>query len=270
MASYSDLEKQLNNLTPKEVTETLQRQFDIELKKIIKRNIIISRGSVTGLNESAGKIIKDAVSTFIKSPQYKDSLKELLRNIEGVSKTKQSIYKDADFVIPKTDLTNAQKLATDEFIDAMNEDGLNARFNQILRTSIYDSIRLGLSQNDLISSVSTALKTKKGEPIMANHVTNLTQMASDSYSKSIDQAIFNKYEDRITHFRVVGTLIDTSSPQCVRAVKDYNREIPIDEVDDWIAFAKENGGNEDLSPKNLSKLGGHPRCRHSFSPIIKL
>jgi hypothetical protein len=106
---------------------------------------------------------------------------------------------------------------------------------------------------------------------MSSHVNQIAQSAADSYSKVIDQTVWDKYQDKITHIRVVGSLIETSSPQCRKAVEQYEREIPVGkELDAWIEFAIKNGGSEDLTVDTLPTLGGHYACRHQWIPVIKV
>lgn len=268
MATYAELEKSLEGLAPKEIVNRLRKVFEEQIAASIERSLTTSRGRVTGLVDSGGQIVKKAITDFVKTKAYKDGLTALLRNVNDVPAVKAGIYKKAGLNISVSSVTSAQKLAINEFMDAMNEDGLNARFNQILRTSIYASVKEGLSQADLVKKINESM-VRGNTPILESHVTDIARTAADSYSKAIDQEVLDKYKDRVTHIRVVGSLIDSSSPQCRQAVEKYDREIPMDKINEWIAFAKKHGGNPDLTINNLPTLGGHYGCRHQWIPIIK-
>lgn len=247
----------------------LERQMVRDIIRQINSQIVTSGGKVVGLNSSAGNVIKRSISTFYRSPAYRNSIAKILKNLDVAVDEKLKVYKDQDLEISKDRLNVEQKLVIDEFIDNLSEDGLNSRFNQPLRNLIYDNIRNNLSQNELLQNITNKIESGKIDSEFGRYVKNATRQAADAYTSIVDKKILEQFKDRITHIRVVGTLIETSSPQCRQAIEKYDREIPVEKLDNWIRFAIDNGASEELTIDNLPVLKGHFGCRHQWIPIIK-
>jgi hypothetical protein len=248
----------------------IEKSLIDEVLTALRASVSTQGGVITSIDTSAGRLVSDAIKKFVESEAYKKSLARFLQDVQIQSNARINLYKDANMPISTSDVSLQQNVILNQFIDALNESGLNSRFNQTLRTAIYDNIRLQQSQAQIERTLRDRIRSNGNQPSDLNrYVRQISIQAADAYNRAIDTEIFRTYKDRITHFRVVGSLIDTSSPQCRQAVEKYNREIPIEELDKWITFAQEHGGDPTLSKDNLSTLGGHYNCRHQFLPIIK-
>ncbi len=248
----------------------LERDMLAILIAEINATLITSGGIIEGTTVSVGASVSRSLKSFYATKAYQNSLSSLLRNIDGIGTDKLSLYKDFDLVIPRKEINKAQMSVLGELIDALDDNGLNARFNQPLRKIIYDNIRRGKSQTDLTKSLKKFIVSSPDKASDLKRYVNTTSIqGADAYSKVIDNEIMKKYEKRVTAIRVVGSLIESSSLQCRQAVNKYQREIPIDKLPEWIAFAKEHGGSDNLSKDNLSLIGAHYGCRHQWVPIIK-
>lgn len=247
----------------------LEKQMISELVKTINASAITTGGTITGLTQSAGSIVTKSLKSFYSSAAYKKSIASILKNLDVAVDQKLSVYKDEGLEISKKALSNGQKIVIDEFIDNLSDNGLNSKFNQPLRQLIYDNIRNNVDLNGLRDSLIEKIESGKAPSELSKYVKNATRQAADAYTSIVDTEIFNKFKNRVTHFMIVGTLIETSSPQCRQFVEKYDRKIPIEELDKWISFAKENGGSEELTADNLPTLKAHYGCRHQFIPYIE-
>ena len=235
----------------------------------VRKGLNTSNNKVTGLTKSAGRMVSDSIRALYDTNQYKNSLASLLSDVQGLGVSKLGVYAGDGLNVAISDLSEAQSVAYDSLLDSLNESGLNQRFNQPIRQLIYQNVRDGSSQTMLEKAIRSFVLTEKGSKSELNrYINSVSIQSADAYSSAIDQEVYTRYRTRITDIRVVGSLIDTSSRQCRRAVLVYNREIPIDKLDEWIGYAKENGGAQTLNSDNLSSLKAHYGCRHQFVPVI--
>jgi hypothetical protein len=248
----------------------LSKSLLASLIKQLNDNINTKGGKITNLDKSAGAIISSSIDEFTKSEGFKKSIQSILSDIGTATNEKVGFYKDADLPVTLSELSTQQKLAVDEFLDSMSKDGLNAKFNQTLRTLIYENIRNGVSQTELQNVLEEKIISGKAPSEMAKYIKGTVQQAADAYTKVVDQQIYNKFKSKISGFRVIGSLIETSSPQCRQAVEKYKRFIPIDELDKVLDLAKSNGLIEGTNESNLATNGLHWSCRHQFLPIINI
>jgi hypothetical protein len=268
--SEKELEKILSSISKDLDINEIEEGLLKELKKELDKSLTVTGGNVTGINKTAGNIIKNAIKNFYNSDKYQKSIAGILKNIEVASDSKRTFYKDKGLEVSKSALTKQQALVVGEYLDNLSESGLNSKFNQTLRRLIYDSIRGNQSQAELTKSLQSKIKSGKAPSELNKYVRSATIQAADAYTSIVDKEIFNKFEDRITGYRIVGTLIETSSPQCRSFVEDYGRQIKIGtELNNFINFAIEEGASEELTAKNLPVLKLHYGCRHQFVPYIE-
>jgi hypothetical protein len=249
--------------------KAVEKQLLNDIIKQVNNNVITKGGRITGISGSVGRVVSKSIQSFYNSTAYRKSIASILKDISIASDAKVSFYKDADLEISKAALNSSQKIAINEFIDSSNADGLNAKFNQTFRTLIYESIRGNASQAELRTLLENKIISGKAPSEMAKYVKNISRQAATAYSSIVDQEIYKKFKTKITHYGIVGTLIDNSSPQCRQFIDKYDKEIPIDKLDEWIKFAQKNGGSPDLTAENLPVVKAHPGCRHQFIPLIK-
>ncbi len=269
--SHEQIYEQVSNITNDSmVLSSLEKEMLAILIAEVNASLITTGEVIEGTTTPVGAVVSRSLKSFYATKAYQNSLASLLRNIDGIGTDKMSLYKGFDLVIPRKEINKAQTAVLDELIDALNDNGLNTRFNQPLRKIIYDNIRRGKSQTDLTKSLKQFIVSSPDKASDLKRYINTTSIqGADAYSKVVDNEIMKKYEKRVTAIRVVGSLIDSSSPQCRQAVNKYQREIPMDKLPEWIAFAKDHGGSDNLSKDNLSLIGAHYGCRHQWVPIIK-
>jgi hypothetical protein len=169
--------------------------------------------------------------------------------------------------IEKSAVSPSQKLAISEHLSYLEENGLNAKFNQPLRQLIYSNINTGISQaglEDKLKAYITGDNDQSGK--LSSYVKQVAIQGADAYTSIIDQKITDKYIEKITGFIVSGSLIETSSPQCQYCVRELNRTIT---KDDWDEVVKRAVGLIDGTTfENLPTNKLHWGCRHTFTPKL--
>lgn len=268
--THEDIYSKISNIaTDNFDIKAIEKLLLNEILANVRKGLNTSGNKVTGLNKSAGRMISDSIRALYETNQYKNSLASLLSDVQGLGVSKVGVYAGDGLDVAISELSEAQSIAYDSLLDSLNESGLNQRFNQPIRQLIYQNVRDGASQTMLEKAIKAYVITDKGSKSDLNrYINSVSIQSADAYSSAIDQEVYTRYKPRITHIRVVGSLIDTSSRQCRRAVLVYEREIPMDKLDEWIGYAKENGASQTLNDNNLSSLKAHYGCRHQFVPVI--
>jgi hypothetical protein len=268
--THEDIYTKISNIATDNFNiKAIEKLLLNEILGNVRKGLNTSNNKITGLSSSAGRMISDSIRALYDTNQYKNSLASLLSDVQGLGVSKVGVYVGDGLEVAISDLSEAQSVAYDSLLDSLNESGLNQRFNQPIRQLIYQNVRDGASQTVLEKAIKSYVLTETGSKSELNrYINSVSIQSADAYSSAIDQEVYKRFKPRLTHIRVVGSLIDTSSRQCRRAVLVYDREIPIDKLDEWIAYAKENGASQTLNANNLSSLKAHYGCRHQFVPVI--
>ena len=253
-------------------TEKEIKEMERVLNEALEKNLVNSTNvvnSVLELQNSTGEIVKKSLKEFYSSKVYKNSISKYLINVKNFGDDRMKFYNDNGMDLEFSKVNNAQKIAINEYLDYYTENGLNAKFNQPLRELIYKSISQGISQTEMISKLKKYVAGGKDESgKLKSYIKNVALQGADAYTSIVDQKITDKYFDKITGYTVVGSLIDTSSPQCEYCVKNLKRLIT---KDDWVEvekIAKKNGLIEGTTFKDLPTLKMHYQCRHQFVPKL--
>lgn len=226
-------------------------------------------GNNLELTKSTEEIVKKSLRSFYNSNQYRKSIAKYLVNVKTIGENKLDLYNKEGLKIEKSAVSPSQKLAISEHLSYLEENGLNAKFNQPLRQLIYSNINTGISQTGLEQKLKTYIaggNDQSGK--LSSYVKQVAIQGADAYTSIIDQKITDKYIDEITGFIVTGSLIETSSPQCKYCIRDLNRLITRDNWDDVKKIGLKHGMSEETTFDNLPTLKGHPNCRHAFTPKL--
>lgn len=227
--------------------------------KELSKSVDIKGGKIqpTDLTQS---IVKKSIRSFYNSNQYRNSLSRYLKNIQDYDREKQAMYGKQNMSV--SNITNAQQIAITEYIGYLNEAGINERFNQPLRKAISQNIRLGKSLSEIKDELSKFAEFKTNK----SYFTQTAQQGADAYASIIDQKIMEKYRTKIKGLRIVGSIIETSSPQCVEAV-EMGRDLTIEQ---WEKLLKKYKKQiiEGTTVENLATYKLHIGCRHQFTPYL--
>ncbi|MCQ4139232.1 hypothetical protein [Chryseobacterium sp. EO14] len=237
--------------------------LDILMESILENVNIVNKK--LQLSDTTDVIVKKSLKRFFSAKSYKNSIADFLINIDEVSNLKLKYYKKNGLIINKSDYGANQRIAIDEHLSYLNENGLNNRFNQPLRRIIYSNIYAGKSQNELETELKTFVSKKE---TLSRYIKQAAIQGADAYTAVIDQKITDKYIDKITGYTMVGSLIETSSPQCKFCVEKLKRKIKKEDWNSIKAIATGNGLIEGTDFKNLPTNKLHWGCRHQFTPII--
>lgn len=251
------------------IDEKESKKLESLLMKILIQNLSENVNTNNGkiqLSDTTDTIVKKSLKKFYNTKEYSESIIRYLTKIEDVSKLKLEIYRKKGLFINASEINPHQRLAIDEHLSYLNENGLNTRFNQPLRKIIYSNIYAGRSQNDLETQLKNYVTEKE---TLTKYIKQTAIQGADAYTAIIDQKITDKYIDRITGYTIVGSLIETSSPQCRYCVEKLKRKI---KKDDWRTIkeiADQNGLIKGTEFKNLPTNKLHHGCRHTFTPEIE-
>lgn len=218
------------------------------------------------LSDTTDTIVKKSLKKFYKTKEYGDSLTKYLTKIDDVSRQKLASYQKKGLLIKPSEVNPYQKLAIDEHLSYLNENGLNNRFNQPLRKIIYSNINAGKSQNELEAELKNFVSKKEA---LSKYIKQAAIQGADAYTSIIDQKITDKYIDDITGYTMVGSLIESSSPQCRYCVEKLKRKIKKEDWETIREIALQNGLIEGTEFKTLPTHKLHWGCRHQFTPIIE-
>jgi hypothetical protein len=252
------------------ITAKELKSLEALLSSILKEKINDGTDRISGslvLNKSTGEIVKNSLKEFYKSKQYQNSIAKYLINVNNFSDLKFNYYEQNNLFIERSEVNSFQKVAINEHLDYLNENGLNSKFNQPLREIIYSNINSGLSQSDLEKKLDQYIadgKDKSGK--LERYVKQVAMQGADAYTSIIDQKIADKYQDKITGYIMSGSIIQQSSPQCKYCVLELDRVI---KREDWDKVKSISDGLiENTTFQNLPTNKLHWGCRHTFTPKL--
>lgn len=229
--------------------------------KELEKSLDVNKGKVQPTDKTQSAV-KKGIQSFYNSNQYRNSIARYLKDLEAFDRVKVAEYAKQGMTLSGTNITEAQRIAVAEHISYLNESGINERFNQPLRKVIFQNIRLGKSLSEIKAELSKFAEFKTNQ----QYFQQTAQQGADAYTSIVDQKIMDKYESRITGLRIVGTVIETSEPQCREAVS-MGRELTIKE---WNTLLKKY--SDKIIPgttiKNLMTNKLHHGCRHTFTPYF--
>ena len=193
------------------------------------------------------------VSQFVKRmPNIENAIVDFQKEVNGI--------KVPDFAI-------AKKIATDEIIDQMLNNGLNQEFVVPLRDLVFENVSHGLSLKDARLKIKEFIKgggDTTGK--LSRYIEQTAEQAVTAYSGIIG----NKLMDTFNYdgMLIVGSLIDNSSPQCRYCINELKGTIKRTDWPKVEKIAKENGLVKDTTFNDLPLNLLHWGCKHDFYPII--
>lgn len=250
-------------------SDKLANEFVKIINGVVDNSIDVV-GGVPIQTETTIGIAKKSIQKFTQTKAYKDSLMKFTYNTEKTITNRIDKYGKEKMYVTRKEINKPLNLAINEYLSTMEEFGLNTNFNQPIRKLILDSIRLKLPLSELNKRIDELIKGKGDKIGLFNrYAKQNAQTAASAYSSIIDQKTTDKYEENITGFLVVGTDIDTSTPQCRKCV-ELGRRISIETMKKVIIpIAMDNGF--DGTPNDVYKLPTiklHHGCRREFIPLL--
>jgi hypothetical protein len=255
----------------------LERQvFDASYDWLID-NLEVKRGEIT-VDEDLSRHMDDFLQAVVKivneSPAFQSKLKGFLADLTTIQKNNKTFHSTTNnFNIETAGVTSVQKAVVDEIIQQYTGNGLNAHFAAPLKDNIFRNILAGANMRD-VKQVLQAHIMSGGDASgkLGSYLEQTAMQAVDSYTGAINQELFKEFD--FTGFIISGSLIETSSEQCIYAVEKSDSSGGYLSNKEWekvLDIARDNEKAK-LIPgttlKNLPLNKLHWGCRHDFTPAI--
>lgn len=226
-------------------------------------NLIIDESTIIAIRKLGNKL-----SEYLsKDSEVNDFAKKIISEIISASNIQNSFFSSNN--TPNNNTTIKGNLA-------LIADNLSSTFNTLgtdiiipIKQIIVKGLSVGISKSQLEQQLKEHLKLNGPQPLISRYLNTYSSYAADAYTGTVNQQQFNQYKSKISAIRITGTIIKTSSPQCRKCIKDYNKLIPIDDFKKVIIpLAQDNGLIKGTTIENVFVNKLHYACRHNFTPII--
>lgn len=233
-----------------------------------KGNIIVGKD----LSRLMDEFLQAVQSIINKSKNYQTTLTQFLSDLNNIKKNAARFYQTSyDFDINTAGVNNIQKAVVEEILNQYTDNGINQGFLMPLRDAIYRNILSGANMRQIRQVLMTYIISGQDTTgKLQRYLTQTAQQAVDSYTGAINMQL--KKEFKFSGYIITGSLIETSSEQCIYAVT--NSHSGYFSFADWekvLEIARSNpkaklipGTTVDNLP--INKL--HWGCRHDFTPVI--
>lgn len=228
-------------------------------------------------NEDLPKLMNDFVESVIRvaneSQDYKNSLTNYLESIQTIQSniTKLQLEVNAINIEKILEIKEAQRVVVNEIINQYTDNGLNAHFASPLRDLVYRNALAGMNMKQAKAQLQEYIlggQDKSGK--LGSYLTQTAQQGVDSYTGITNMILKRKF--KMSGFIISGSLIETSSKQCIYAVDHAEKGfLPNKEWEKVLDIARNNDrakliAGTTLENLPLNKL--HWGCRHEFTPKI--
>lgn len=242
-------------------------------------NLEIKRGGVIPLIEEN---LVDAMNDFVgaalnivrENKGFQSRLTQFVTDLGNIQKNNREFHVTTNkFDINTAGVNAVQKSVVEAAIEQYTGNGLNTGFVEPLKDNIYRNILAGANMQD----VKTVLKNhilsgedKTGK--LGQYLEQTAQQAVDTYTGAINQQLVEEF--KFTGYIISGSLIETSSKQCIYAVEESDNSggyLPMKEWEEVLAIAANNPKAKLIPGTNLKNLPLnklHWGCRHDFTPVI--
>lgn len=239
-------------------------------------NLEIKRGEVK-IDEDLAKTMDDflgAVVQIVNNNQgFQTRIGKFLADLNSIQNNNKTFHATThNFNIDIAGVTDVQKAVVSEIIEQYTGNGLNAHFAAPLKDSIFRNMLAGASMNDVKQVLRDYILSGQDQSgKLGQYLDQTAQQAVDSYTGAINQALVETF--KFTGYIISGSLIETSSRQCVFAVeRSKNGYMTFDQWEEVLSIARNNPKAkliEGTTIKNLPINKLHWGCRHDFTPVIK-
>lgn len=240
-------------------------------------NLEIKRGEIQVNEDMAAtmdEFVRAVLQTINNVPAFQSKMKLFLQDLTTISNNNKSFHRTTNnFNIDKAGVNNVQKAVVDQIVDQFRGNGLNAHFAQPLKENIFRNILAGANMREVKEVLNNyILSGADGSGKLSSYLDQTAMQAVDAYTGSINQQLLEEF--KFTGMIISGSLIETSSKQCVLAVENSSKTggyLTMDEWEEILAVAR-NNDKAKLIPgttlKNLPLNKLHWGCRHDFTPVI--
>lgn len=250
------------------------------LIKIIESKLTIKSGKIVFDDRSyimLGEIIRDTIKKY-KASDYTPEVNKVLRSFSDITETTlnvNALFND-ESKLSDISFKNEKQFIINELSDRLGsaqsfEYNIMGEIRQLISRSL---ITQG-SLSDLKDTLKRTIISTQGKPgIIGRYVNQLTTDSVMQYTGIVNNKI--KEELSLNAVRYVGSIIDTSRPQCIRWINKggiFLQERNPDQMylKEEIKWAKKNGSGYgkpgksyylDLTEENFLIYRGGYACRH--------
>lgn len=256
-----------------------ERLYEIIIS-ILEKRLNVSNGRIIFDDNSyveLGVIVKDIIEKY-KAGDYTPEVSKLLRSFSDITQTTldvNALFND-ESKLSDINFSNEKQYIINELSDRL---GSAKTFEYNIVSEIRQMISRSLVTQESLSDLKTLLKNtiiaKQGKPgIIGRYVNQITTDAVMQYTGIINTKI--KEELDLDAIRYIGSIIDTSRPQCIRWISKggvllQKRSETNMYLQEEIKWAKVNGSGYgkpgksyyiDLNSDNFLTYRGGYGCRH--------
>lgn len=241
-------------------------------------NLDIKRGQPKvdeELSNVMDQFVQAVIETVNSQPLFQSKLKLFLQDLTTIQTNNKLFHATTNnFNIETAGVNDIQKAVVGQIIDQYTDNGLNAHFAAPLKENIFRNMLAGANMQDVRQVLRTYILSGKDESGKLGQYLDQTAMqAVDSYTGAINQQLMQEFT--YTGLIISGSLIETSSEQCVYAVEESDKTGGYLTNKEWekvLDIARNNQRAKLIAGttlKNLPLNKLHWGCRHDFTPVIK-
>jgi hypothetical protein len=239
-------------------------------------NLKIQKGQVqpdTELTQAMNDFVGAVNSIINGDGTFNSKLTQFLSDLSKIQANNKRFHITTNkFNIETAGVSEIQKTVVNEIIDQYTGNGLNSNFTVPLRDLIYRNILGGMNMREARGVLQNYIMSgKDNSGKLSQYLNQTAQQAVDSYTGMINQQLQKEF--KFTGYIISGSLIVTSSAQCVYAIQHSDSGyLSFKEWQKVLAIARANGRAPLIEGTNIANLPInklHWGCRHDFTPIIQ-
>lgn len=237
--------------------QSIEEIFDISNGKIqADRNFI----------KKLNKLTITVLDLIQSEPKFTGPVSQFVQRLTNVSEAISAFQKDVNGIrVPAFE--TAKKIAIDEIVDKMLNNGLNQNFVQPLRDLIYQNVTNGQTLKEARLKIKEFINGNKDVTgKLKSYIEQTAQQSTTAYSGIIGTKLMEQFN--YDGMLIVGSLIDTSSPQCRFAINDLHGTIKRTGWPKLRAIAEKHGLVKGTQFNDLPLNLLHWNCNHDFYPVI--
>lgn len=257
-----------------ELTQVEKQVFDASFEWLVD-NLEIKRGEVVAdeeLSKTMDEFLQAVVDIIANNPGYQSKLNQFLTDLSTIQKNNKLFHRTTNnFDINVAGVNDVQKAVVEEVMNQYTGNGLNANFVKPLRDNVFRNMLAGANMKEVKEVLRNYILGGGDESGKLSQYLDQTAMqAVDTYTGAINQKIAETFAT--TGFIISGSLIETSSKQCIYAVETSDEGYLSNEDWEKVLQIARNNPKARLIPgttlKNLPLNKLHWGCRHDFTPVI--
>ncbi len=247
----------------KEIEDEVLKQILTFIKSFIEK----PKGATLS---TINKILKK----IINPDKFRSSVRAYLKNFDDVELLSKKILSgEIGENLDDFNLNDEKKLAIEDIVRGLlNQDMLDQNLQSPLRKLLYRYATTNITLQQAETEIRNFIKGNNNLGFAEKYVKTLAIESISRFDGSINQRIVDEF--KLDAFRIVGSLIITSQPQCVEMVSQkgllgkfkINGKFAMSDLPEIINILKSDksygGVHKDLNVNNYFIYRNHWFCRH--------